>query len=280
MTAERAAFVPFRAPVPVLDDGVHPLLSATCRAAADALNRAWREFDRSALVTELRMGADGTPTYLIDDIVEEAIIEAAEPFGVNILSEELGFVDHGSVLTLAIDPLDGSANAAAGVPLSCFSAALFEDSRPLEALTCWLENGFSISARTDQPVPYRTTGRTCLRGSTLGLLRPKTGSRGDSTPAWLRLTTEAGRVRILSTSCLESMLVALGSIDAFADPGSDTHRLVDLAAAMVVVPAAGGAVIDAFGRPLEFDVDLTRRWSGVVAATPALADRLAEVIRG
>lgn len=280
MIAGRALYAPFGAPDPVFDDGVHPLLAATCRAASDALGRAWRDHDRRTLVKEARMGADGTPTFLIDDIVEEAIAEAAAPFGVNLLSEELGFVDRGSALTLAVDPLDGSANAAAGVPLSCYSAALFEDSRPLEALTCWLENGTSIWARTGQPVPYRTTGRTALTGSALGLLRPKTGPRGDSTPAWLRLTAEAERVRILSTSCLEAMLVGLGSIDAFADPGSDTHRLVDLVAAMVVVPAAGGAVIDAFGRPLEFDVDLTRRWSGVVAATPELAERMAGVISG
>ena len=55
---------------------------------------------------------------------------------------------------------------------------------------------------------------------------------------------------------------------------------MDLAAAMVLVPAAGGAVIDAAGRPLEIDTDLSRRWSGVVAATPALAEELAAAIRG
>ncbi|MFD0441798.1 hypothetical protein ACFQ10_02850 [Streptomyces indonesiensis] len=49
---------------------------------------------------------------------------------------------------------------------------------------------------------------------------------------------------------------------------------------MVTVPAAGGAVIDVHGRPLEIDPDLTRRWSGVVAATPRLSEELAETIRG
>jgi myo-inositol-1(or 4)-monophosphatase len=72
---------------------------------------------------------------------------------------------------------------------------------------------------------------------------------------------------------------AEGSTDAFADAGTDTHRIVDLAAAMVIVPAAGGVIIDAFGRPLEIDPDLTRRWSGVVAATPRLAEELAAAIR-
>jgi myo-inositol-1(or 4)-monophosphatase len=46
-----------------------------------------------------------------------------------------------------------------------------------------------------------------------------------------------------------------------------------------MVSAAGGAVVDAYGRPLMFDTDLTRRWSGVVAATPAIAAERAEFVR-
>ena len=61
-------------------------------------------------------------------------------------------------------------------------------------------------------------------------------------------------------------------------PASDTHRLVDLAAAVVMVTAAGGKVCDVHGRAVEFDTDLTRRWSGVIGATPQLADELAEVL--
>ena len=49
---------------------------------------------------------------------------------------------------------------------------------------------------------------------------------------------------------------------------------------MVLMPAAGGSVIDAFGRPIEVANDLSRRWSGVVAVSPALAEELAAVISG
>jgi myo-inositol-1(or 4)-monophosphatase len=37
-------------------------------------------------------------------------------------------------------------------------------------------------------------------------------------------------------------------------------------------------VADAFGRPVDFGTDLTRRWSGIVAATGELAAELAAVI--
>lgn len=51
-------------------------------------------------------------------------------------------------------------------------------------------------------------------------------------------------------------------------------------AAVVPVTAAGGAVRDALGRTVEFDTDLTRRWSGEMAATPGLAADLCAALRG
>ncbi|SDD17168.1 myo-inositol-1(or 4)-monophosphatase [Actinokineospora iranica] len=222
------------------------------------------------------MGADGTPTMRVDALVEDAIAEAAQRHRVNLLSEEAGFVDNGSATTLIVDPLDGSANAASGVPLSCFAGVLARDAIAGEAVTVWLDTGRSWWARAGHPTPYRTTGRTTVDGATVNLLRPKPSARD----AWLRVAERAGRLRVFGTTCLEAVLVAEGSIDAFADPGSDTLRIVDLAAALVTVPAAGGAVIDARGRPLEFDPDLTRRWSGIAAATPRLADDLAATILG
>lgn len=270
--------VPHRAPHPEVTGDVHPLLRETARAAADAINHCWSTYTREELVEEVKVGADGTPTFRMDEVIESAIGAVASAHGVNLLSEELGFHDVGSARTLVIDPLDGSANAAAGVPLSCFSAVLVDEEAPVEALSVWLETGHAVWARCGEPVPFRTSGRTDLATAALGLLRPKVGAFGDTTDAWVALMRSSARVRILSTSCLEAMLVARGSIDAFADPGSDTHRLVDLYAAALFIPPAGGVVIDAFGRPVELDRDMTRRWSGIVAATPELAEHIAEVI--
>lgn len=266
------------APEPYGLEGVHPALVDSCLAAAAAAASAWDNYHRDQLAEEVRIGADGTPTMLIDQLVEDAIVDQVGKHRINLLSEEVGYLDHGSALTLVVDPLDGSANAAAGVPLSCFSALLLDDGRPLEALTCWLETGRTIHARAGEPVAYATSGATALAGRALSLLRPKTGPRGDNTRTWLNLVDRAARVRILSTSCLEAMLVADGATDAFADAGSDTHRIVDLAAAMMIVPAAGGYVCDAFGRTLEFSTDLTLRYSGVVAASQELAEEISALI--
>ncbi|WP_253889373.1 inositol monophosphatase family protein [Actinokineospora diospyrosa] len=269
-------FIPWPVPEPLLPASVSPALADAAHAAVTAYRTARRLHTRPQLAEEVAMGADGTPTMFVDSLVEDAIAESAQSNRVNLLSEEAGFIDNGSSTTLVVDPLDGSSNAASGVPLSCFSGVLARDSIAVEAMTVWLDTGRVWWARVGQSTSYRTSGRTTLDGAAVSLLRPKRNN-GDS---WQRVASRAGRLRILGTTCLETALVAEGSVDAFADPGSDTLRIVDLAAALVLVPAAGGAVIDANGRPLDFDPDLTRRWSGIAAATSALADQVAEAILG
>ncbi|WP_024805966.1 inositol monophosphatase family protein [Nocardia sp. BMG51109] len=259
-----------------IPEGTHPALAAVARAAAAAFHDARARYARAELAEKVAMGADGTPTTRLDLLVDSAVADAAAAARVNLITEEIGVVDNGSAVTLVVDPVDGTANAVAEVPFSAFAGVVAIDGKATESLTTWLDTGRSWHAETGEPVPWRTTGRRRLDGAAVSLLRP----HRENEEAWLRVVRRASRVRILSSSCLEAALVAQGSTDAFADAGSDTHRIMDIAAAAVLVPAAGGAVIDAFGRPVEIDPDLSRRWSGVVAATPELADELAAEIRG
>jgi myo-inositol-1(or 4)-monophosphatase len=269
------------------------VLMATADAAAAAFSKAKSSVPADDLRREIGIGGDGTPTSRLDEIVDAAVIDAAAPFGVNILSEEAGWVDRGSSVTLVVDPVDGTANALAGVPLCTFSGAIVVDGRPVAALTRWLDTGrdwacsvtggaASTSAVTTGgpargPAPaaqWRTTGRTSLDGAAVSLLRPQRANWA----AWQVIATRTARLRILSCSTLEAILVCTGCIDAFADAGGDVHRYVDLVAALVYAQASGGVVTDAFARPIEFGTDLTKRWSGIVAATPELADEFTTVI--
>jgi myo-inositol-1(or 4)-monophosphatase len=255
------------------------VLAAAADAAATAFGRARAAEPADELRREVGIGGDGTPTSRLDEIVDAAVIEAAGPFGVNILSEEAGWVDRGSAVTLVVDPVDGTANALAGVPLCTFSGAIVVDGRPVEALTRWLDTGRDWACRADagsHTVQWQTTGRTALDGAAISLLRPQRANWA----AWQVIAQRAARLRILSCSTLEGILACTGSIDAFADAGADVHRYVDLVAAQVYAQAAGAVVADAFGRPIEFTTDLTRRWSGIVAATAELAGELAAVIAG
>jgi myo-inositol-1(or 4)-monophosphatase len=263
-------------PMPDLPDGVFGPLADAAHACSAAYGAARSRHPRRELTEVVGMGADGTPTMRVDALVEAAIVESVSRNRVNLLSEEAGFIDHGSSVTLVIDPVDGSANAAMGVPLSCFAGAVFRDGIATEALTVWLDTGRAWWALSGTQTRYRTTGRTTVDGSAVAMLRPK----DNSMDAWLRVANRVDRVRVLSTTCLEAALVAEGSMDAFIDPGSDTHRIMDLAAAMVTLPAAGGVVVDVHGRPLKFELDLSRRWSGIAAASMPLAEQLAAIVTG
>ena len=95
---------------------LHPALVAAAAAAQAAYLTAKLTKSRQELAEIIGVGGDGTPTMFLDQIVNEAVVAAVEPYGINVLSEEIGWVDNGSAVTLVIDPVDGTANAVAGVP--------------------------------------------------------------------------------------------------------------------------------------------------------------------
>ena len=86
---------------------------------ADAVQEEIRKIPNSGCIgDEICIGADGTPTSRIDKMAENAVLMYLERNSVplNVLSEEIGFVDRDGEETLVLDPIDGSNNAAAGLP--------------------------------------------------------------------------------------------------------------------------------------------------------------------
>ena len=245
-------------------------------AAADSAYRfAMSHMTAEERSRDIGLGGDGTPTMFLDRYIEEPVLEVINRYGSNVLSEEVGWIDRGSAVTVVIDPVDGTANSAAGVPISAFAAAVVVDNEVVESLCTWLGTSYAWHANRDQPTANNTTGRTAISGCALSMLRP----RPTTWTAWSSLALEADRVRVLGSSVIEGCLVADGAIDAFCDPGGDIHRIVDIAAAQLIVEKAGGAVIDSRGRPFTFEPDLALRWSGIFAATRELAEEIAGIIR-
>src|SRR5690625_1367331 len=167
--------------------------------AADAAYRAYWEAQRRFTAAErganVMQGADGTPSKHIDVFVEEAILEAVAPSGINILSEERGWIDNGSAFTLVVDPVDGTANAAAGVPMSCFSAAIAEDAKFTHAMTSWLHTDDRWIASADDS-EYRVSSTTSVGEAAVSMLRP----HASNVDAWNRVAATAQRVRVLGCS--------------------------------------------------------------------------------
>ena len=99
----------------------------TLVAIADAVQNAVRLIPSIAERGEiLCMGADGTPTSEVDKVAENAVLMyiASHDIPLNVLSEEIGFVDNGATETLILDPIDGSRNAEIGVPYYTVSLAV------------------------------------------------------------------------------------------------------------------------------------------------------------
>ena len=259
-----------------IPSGVHPVLAESAEAAWTAYRDAMARYSREERLSTSGIGGDGTPTYFLDEVVERPVLEVFEKHGVNVLSEEIGWIDRGSSETIVVDPLDGTANAAAGVPLACFCAARVVDGVAVEGLALWLDGNRIWWAKNDTTIKNTTTKRATLDGAAVSMLRP----RPETFDAWCRVARRIDRVRVLGSSVLEACLVADGAIDAFCDAGGDIHRIVDLAAVDLIVKAAGGVLIDLHGRALTFEPDLSLRWSGIVAATPQLAEELrSELLR-
>lgn len=256
-----------------MSQNVHPALRDAADAAVKAWTQATAQFDRDALLEGVAHGADGTTTSRLDALVETAILRAVETHDMNILSEEAGWIDNGSAHTLVIDPIDGTGNASAGVPFSAFTGAIATEDRFVEGLTHWLDTGREWWAHRDEPTLMRTTGRLALDGAIVSMIRPKHDPAG-----FLAIANRADRTRVLGSSSIEAALVADGKFDAALDAGSNTHRIVDIAAAVILVEAAGGAVVDANGKDVTFTTDIEGRWSGIAAATPQLAQEIIEVL--
>jgi len=259
-----------------MSDSPASLLSEALEAATHAYRHAMSTMSKEERGAVIGLGGDGTPTHRMDVLVEAPVLDVLERAKVNVLSEEVGWIDRRSTTTVVIDPLDGTANAIAGVPLSSFSAALVCDGNVLEALCHWFEGNRTWRASRDSAAKPTVTHRRSLDGASVSMLRP----RAENFSAWNAVARRAGRVRVLGSSVLEACLVADGAVDAFCDPGGEVHRIVDLAAADLIVRQAGGCLVDVHARPLNFDPDLRQRWSGVVAASPQLADEIVAAVLG
>ena len=224
-------------------------------------------------------GSDPVGTLGIDRAAERALLDYVEQHDVpvNVLSEEIGYIDRHRKSTLVVDPIDGSYNAAHGIPFyaSCLAVGdrAFRDVR--EALVLNLVNGdeyravsgggATLNGRTIRTRPYLESGSLyCLfSGST-------------ATGRAHRLTTIPRRVRSLGSAALEICMVAQGSADMFFQDGVPL-RITDLAAPGLVLREAGGELYTSECELLEMALSLEDRSSVLAVGDPGSLESLYSV---
>lgn len=269
------------------------------------------EYHRLAEVVGL--GADGADTTHVDQVAETAaleFLEALEP-RMNILSEEIGFLDRGSSLTAIVDPIDATNNAVAvpnfvprpgasladlaetplrkghvfGFPYYAFSVGVVEDGQLIAGCVMNLPTGEVFTAARGHGVrldgvPVRARDVRLLGDARVALIRPETDA------AWRTLRTiavQARRIRVTGCSALDLALIACGTLEALINPNRISPRgfgekIVDYAGALALLNETGSVLTGFDGVPVSVDFDLSRRTPLVAAATPELHAELIEAL--
>ena len=210
------------------------------------------------------MGADGTPTKMIDDISEKVILELLEKEGrsFRVLSEECGEKVIGELpeYTIIIDPIDGTYNASFGIPFYSISLAI-STKGPQDVCFGYVKN----LATGD--VFYAEKGK----GAFLNTERIQISNKAEVNKFCISiygyrphiretaiLCKNVRRVRVLGSVALELCYVAAGKFDAFVDVRGSL-RLTDVAAGKLIVEEAGGKVTDGFGAPLKLEDNIMNK---------------------
>jgi len=212
------------------------------------------------------LGADGTVTKYIDKIAEDAALSVLNrsKIKVNVLSEEIGFIDNNSDYTFVLDPLDGTRNAYRGIPFYSVSLAVGKKSIsdieygvvkniPTSDLFT-AEKGFGAFYNKKRVGVPEVPDKEMLSSLALGKNYDK----------FTLKHAKKEKVRSLGSASLEMCMVAIGGLDFYLI-GKEYLRVVDIAASTLILREAGGAVTNILGEELDMPFNLEER-SSVVAA--------------
>ncbi len=178
---------------------------------------------------------------------ERIIMNALEPFGYSILSEEYGLKDNHTELCWIIDPLDGTMNYLKGMDdLVCVSIALFCGSKPIlgvvyrfqrdEIFSGMVGEGAYLNDKSIKPSDIVEVDRAVLATG----FPVKRDYGADSLAIFISQIQRFKKVRMLGAAALMCSFVACGRVDAYME---EDIMLWDIAAASAIVKAAGGEII-------------------------------------
>lgn len=215
--------------------------------------------------------ADGHVGQFRGDVVADQIaLDILLDRGYRVFSEESGNTDgmdeSDSKITVVVDPVDGSTNAALGIPFYAVSLCALNGNEPLFGFVMNLSNGVTYHAPRG--------GRSFKNGnliypSKVSYLRDAViGVNGypESHFGWAQF-------RAFGSSALELCMVAEGALDGFVDLSDEKLASWDVLAGVMICQAAGACVLQSDGREFEIS-DLSERSQIVAAGNRSLAEEL------
>ncbi|MGD9750299.1 MAG: inositol monophosphatase [Acidimicrobiia bacterium] len=218
------------------DDALLALLVATADAVASAL----------AAAPSRQLLAGSRSLHHSDLATDAAALAVLGEAGVRVLSEESGLTGPaGAPVTVVVDPLDGSTNAAAGLPWYATSLCAVDAVGPRVAVVRNLATGEQFAAvrgegATVDGRPFRSPADRCeVLGDALVLL----SGHARTHLGWRQY-------RAMGALALDLCAVAAGRMDAFLDCSVDAHGVWDYLGGVLVAREAGIDVEDVHGREL------------------------------
>ena len=210
--------------------------------------------------------------YFSDLAADEVAVAILDRAGFGILSEESGLFGGERDILVVMDPVDGSTNAARGIPWFATSLCAVDADGPLAALVVNLASGTRFSASRGAGAfrdgdPVAPTGSADIRRSVVALSGYPPRHLG-----WKQY-------RALGAAALDLCAVASGVVDAYADCSRDSHGPWDYLGGQLICEEAGAVVADAHGRDLLVKGHDDRR-TPCAAATPALLDEVVAARNG
>jgi fructose-1,6-bisphosphatase/inositol monophosphatase family enzyme len=202
-----------------------------------------------------------------DLAADAAALDVLERAGAGVLSEESGLRGADRPLLVVVDPLDGSTNAAHGIPWFATSLCALDDEGPLAALVVNLVSGDRFEGRRGEGA---TKNGAVMRPSPCGTVGDAVVGLSGFPPRWLGWR----QYRALGAVALDLCAVASGVLDGYIDCSRNAHGVWDFLAATLICQEAGAFVVDAFSRDLVLR-DATEKRTPVAAGTPSL---LAELV--
>jgi myo-inositol-1(or 4)-monophosphatase len=186
--------------------------------------------------------------------------ELTDRTGIPVHGEEFGGPDVATGTVWILDPVDGTANYSAGLPLAGMLLALVHDGVPLAGLT-WLPLlNQRYTAVADGPLFCNGLEVPRLQSSTLQESTTTIGAlnhgAGGHYPGEYRyrvmgeLSRACMRVRLVGATGIDLAWTASGLLGGSVTFG---HHPWDNAAGVCLVRAAGGVVTDLAGRPWQID---------------------------
>ena len=202
--------------------------------------------------------------HAVDVAADAAAVAVLVGAGLGVLSEESGRHHPDREVTAVLDPLDGSSNAAHGLPWFATSICAVDGDGPLAAVVVNQVSGERYEAlrgggaRRDGE-PIRPSGAERLADAMVGL--------SGMPPAWLGWR----QYRALGAVALDLCAVAEGRLDGYLDCSPSAHGPWDYLGGMLICQEAGAAIADAAGRDLVV-LDHGARRTPVAGAGPALLE--------